>query len=156
MRIRGDVNGERYLCWIERVCCWEGQVEVFYVTDRFIRTTQVYRRGTSCWCYSGIQSRTLRNSFKTAKKKDISKFRKESFDHVEGFFKMLKDVEKSNPGILSYGYKEKNMDETSIMCEFEKRTKGFGCSQTHHRGFAASSLDSIKLQLKALERPSKW
>ncbi len=68
---------------------------------------------------------------------------------------MLKDVEKSNPGILSDGDRVWNMDETSISCEFGKRTKGFGSSQTHHGGFVSSSLDSIGLALKTLESPSK-
>ncbi len=39
---------------------------------------------------------TIRN----AENKDRSKFRGEGFDHFEGLFKILKDVEKSNPGIL--------------------------------------------------------
>ncbi len=68
---------------------------------------------------------------------------------------MLKDVEKSNPGILSDGDRVWNMDETSISCEFGKRTKGFGSSQNHHGGFVESSLDSIGLALKTLESPSK-
>ncbi len=82
-------------------------------------------------------------TFKNAEKKDRSKFRGESFDHVERFLKMLKDVEKSNPGILSDGGRVWNMDETSISCKIGKRTKGFCSSQTHHGGFVASSLDSI-------------
>ncbi len=66
----------------------------------------------------------------------------ESFDHIEGFFKILKDVEKRNAGILSDGERVWNMDETSISCEFGKRTKVFGSSQTHHGGFVASSTES--------------
>ncbi len=65
---------------------------------------------------------------------------------------MLKDVEKSNPGILSDGDRVCNMDETSISCELGKRTKGFGSPQTHHGGFVSSSLDSIGLALKTLKK----
>ncbi len=68
---------------------------------------------------------------------------------------MLKDVEKSNPGILSDDDIVWNIDETSISCEFGKRTKGFGSSQTHHGRFVSSSLDSIGLALKTLESPFK-
>ncbi len=67
---------------------------------------------------------------------------------------MLKHVEKSNPGNLSDGDRVWNMDETSISCEFGKRTEGFVSSQTHHGGFVASSLDSIALALKTLESSS--
>ncbi len=58
-----------------------------------------------------------------AEKKDRSKFRGEDFDHVEGFFKILKDVEKGNPRILSDGDRVWSMDETSISCEFGKEPK---------------------------------
>ncbi len=67
------------------------------------------------------------------------KFRGESFDHVEGFFKILEDVKKRNPGILFDGERVWNMDETSISSEFGKRIKVFGSSQTHHGGFVSSS-----------------
>ncbi len=72
-------------------------------------------------------------TFRNAENKDRSKIRGGSFGHVEGFF------EKSNPGILSNVDRVWNMDETSISCEFGKRTKAFGSSQTHHGGFVASS-----------------
>ncbi len=81
-------------------------------------------------------------TFRNAENKDRSKFRGESFDHVGGFFKILKHAEKSNPGILSDGDRVWNMDETSISCEFGKRTKVFGSSQTHHGGFVESSTGS--------------
>ncbi len=102
-----------------------------------------------------FRARQREITFKNAEKKDRSKFRGESFDHVEGFFKMLKDVEKSNSGILSDSDRVWNMDETSIACEFGKRTKGFGSSQTHHGGCVSSSLDSIGLAVKASESTFK-
>ncbi len=68
-------------------------------------------------------------TFKNAKKNCRSKCRRESFDHVEGLFTMLKDVEKSNPGILSDGDRLWNVYETRVSCEFGKRTKGLA----HHK-----------------------
>ncbi len=39
-------------------------------------------------------------TFKNAEKKDRSKFKGESFGHVQRFFKMLEAIEKSNPGVI--------------------------------------------------------
>ncbi len=93
---------------------------------------------------------------KMPKKRTESKLRGERFDHIGGLFKILKDVEKTNPWILSDGDRVWNMDDTTISCELGQRAKGFGSSQTHHGGFVSSSLDSIGLALTKLESPSKW
>ncbi len=101
-----------------------------------------------------FRARHRKITFEKAEKKDKSKFRGESFAHVEGFFKMLKDIEKSNPGVLSDADRVWNMDETSISCKIGKRTQGLALHKLIMVGFVASSLDSIGLALKTLESPS--
>ncbi len=72
----------------------------------------------------------------------MSKLRGENYFHVDGFFNILKDVERKIPGILSDGDRIWNADETNVTCEFAKRIKVFGSSATHHDGFLASSSSS--------------
>ncbi len=57
-----------------------------------------------------FRARRREITFRNAVNKDRSKFRGKSFDHVGGFFNILKDVEKSNPGILSDGDGVRNTD----------------------------------------------
>ncbi len=61
-----------------------------------------------------FRSRHRDITFTNAEKKDRLIFSGENFDHFERFFKMLKDVKKSNPGIVSDGDSVWNMEETSI------------------------------------------
>ncbi len=68
----------------------------------------------------------------------MSELRGENYFHVDGSFKIIQDVERKNPGILSGRDRIWNVDETNVSCEFAKRVKVFGSSATNHGEFVAS------------------
>ncbi len=47
--------------------------------------------------------RAIKFDIRYAEYKDNSKLREESYVQVEGFFNILRDIERGNPGILSDG-----------------------------------------------------
>ncbi len=94
-----------------------------------------------------FRARNREITFKNAEKKDRSKLGEKASITFKGSSKYWKTSGKD--------FRVWNMDETSISCEFGKRTKVVGSSQTHHGGFVALSLDSIGFVRKTLEIPSK-
>ncbi len=86
-----------------------------------------------------LRARHREIRFRNFENKDKAKVKGEGYDHVEGFF--VKDVEKTNRGILSYGDRVLNMDVTSVSFAFGKRIQVFGSSQTHNGCFGHHQLE---------------
>ncbi len=56
-------------------------------------------------------------TFRNSENKDVAKFREESYIHVNGFFKTLREIERLNPRIISDGERIWNMDETKVIVD---------------------------------------
>ncbi len=69
--------------------------EVFDATDCFRLTTQLKHGIPSTDFIRKFRARHQEITSKNTEEKDRSKFRAESFDHVQRFFTMFKDVSKN-------------------------------------------------------------
>ena len=78
-------------------------------------------------------------TFRNYERKENAKLKGESYEHVQRYFEVLKDIEAKHPGILQDGNRIWNMDETAVDSTFGQKRKVFGPSNTHHGGFVASA-----------------
>ncbi len=80
-------------------------------------------------------------TFRSAKYKDKEKFEWARSTHFDGFVKILRNVGKDSPNILSDG----DRNETKVACEFGSRTKVLDLPKL-------ITVDSQRLPLEAGQR----
>lgn len=102
-----------------------------------------YRNGLPCDdAVRPFRSKHREVALRNYESKDNEKIKGERFEHVESFFKILEDIGKQFPGILTDGDRVWNLDETKVDPEFGKKIKVYGDSSSHHGGFRASTTSS--------------
>ncbi len=104
-----------------------------------------WRNGVSCDdAIQAFRARHRELTFRNSENKDKAKIREENCSHVEGFFKALKEVERSNPGILSDADRIWNIDEKRKDNRSDKKSQK-KAKKAHQKG---ESHKSVKGEVK--------
>lgn len=78
-------------------------------------------------------------SFRNIETKEEAYFRGGTYNHVETHANARQQVEASNPGIFTDGFKLWNIEGTALNAAFGQHVKVCSSSDTRHGGFRASS-----------------